>query len=690
MATDRRTVQRIFVEHTEISILTTKMEHLVPDPLSLQFQIPVGRAYRCRNPQPTGLPPVSQDVNSSNNPDILSQNALHPSGIHGICLDTSLLNTRSHSGPTLSNPDAPHPPVNADFLDTNRSVPEPPANNGANIHHSFATHQPPSYATSYSNVSLQEDTAYSNFLEPQATLPTSGFDPYETNNMGGFTIKDESLDNGWSPYTVLPHQQPLTLASNSNLFSTMNAESYNGPLCPFSKIESQDLASAALNMLAEQRPVSSTLNIYGSEPTTASTGSETFIPPNFATNASFPSGWEHFGIHAPQESFDEKCLPSEMVSCNSQTGPSNSPSHGRAASLYLPKIEDFEDMGPLMDTAMQIAPETSNYNDLNIQSPEHHLFPGVCNYNTANLSDNLPICHAINDHVMQENLDSSSSSMEPPCIANDVGPNIRNIRELSTHADAPNADSDTSVEEDTRSIVAELDDFFAQITTGGDYNADGSSTRETGDVNAANPYNVNNGNNTATHDTGDVNAANPYNVNNSSKTVISEPGCSQHSAGQVIRDAGSEETQPRQKKYRPRKKANASEETQPKRRKYQPRKETNLSKETQPKRGKYRPREKTNILPAEAGHSQEIEVHDVQECPSSWDRRTDPEYRYLCIDKQCEASGEMGYRGFPTISEAHRHINTHGRHIKEKHYRCPLHHADGQEKLFSRPDGLRA
>ena len=637
MATDRQTVQRIIVEHTEISMITTKMKYLVADPLSRQFQIPFGRAYRSRNPQP-GLPLEFQDVNSSNNPDILAQNALHSSGIWGtrLQLDTSLSNTMSHLGPTFSNLDAPHPPAYADFLNTNQPVPEPPAHNGVNIQHPFATYQSPSHATSYSNVNLQDGTAYSNLLEPQATLPTNAFDPDETNDMGGFTIKDESLNSGYRPYTSLPHQQPLSIANYSNFCPTMNAESYNdGPLCPFPKIEPQGLASAALNMLAEQRPMSNMDDFCGNENTTASTGSETFIPPYFPTNTSVPSGREHFGSHAPQESF--------------KTSSSNSPSHGSAASLYLPKIEDSEDMGPLVDTAMQLTPEISDCEDFDDQSPQHHLFLGVCNYNTANLSDDLP-SHTINDHVMQENLDSSSSSMESPCIANDVSPNISKIREVSTHADAPvNADSDTSVEEDTPSIMAELDDFFAQITTGGDYDPNHSSTRETGDVNAANPYDGNNGNN----------------------TIALEPSDSQHVRGQVIRDAGSKEMQLRRRKYLPRKKANLSEEMQPQRR-------------------KYRPRKKINVLPAEVGHNQESDVHDVHEYPSSRDRRTNPEYRYFCIDKTCNRSREMGYKGFPTPSEARRHINTNGRHLKKKHFRCPLLHADGQDKRFPRPDALRA
>ena len=681
MATDRPTVQRIIVEHTEISMTTTKMEYLLPDPLSLQIQRPVGRAHRYLNPQqPAQLPFEFQDVNNSNNPDILAQNALHPSGIHGICrdLDTSLLNTTSRLGPTLSNPDAPHPPAHADFLNTNQSVPEPPAHNGANIQHSFATNQSPSYATSYSNVNLQDGTTYSNLLEPQATLPISGIDPYETNDMEGFTIKEESLDCGYSPYTVLPHQQPLSIANNFNLCPKITAESYNhSPLCPFPQIEPQDLASsgtsAILNVLAEQQPMSNMLEYYGSESTTASTDSETLIPPYFATNASVPSGREQFGIHAPQESINEKCLPSGMVSCKSQAGPSNSPSHSCDASLYLPKIEDFEDMEPLrMDTAMQLTPETSDCNDLDDQSPRHHLFPGVCNYDTANLSDNLPICHTMNDLVEQEYVDSSNASTKSPCIANDVNPSIHNIWEVSIHADAPvNEDSDTSVENDmTRSIgsiEADLSVLLAQWTTGKDYDPNCSSTREKGDVNAANPYHVNSGN----------------------KTVTSEPDDSQHNKGQVIRDAGPNETQPHRRKYRPRKKANLSEETQPKR-KYRPRKKANLSEETQPKPRKYRPRKNTNILPAEVGHSQETEMLDVDIHPGPRDRRTDPECRYFCIDKACPRSGEMGYRGFPTSSETQRHINTYSRHIKVYHYRCPLLHADGRHKRYPRPDALRA
>ena len=659
MATDRPIVQRIIIEHTEISIITTKMEYFVPDSSSLQYQIPVGRANRRLNPQPAGLPVEFQDVNSSNNPDILAQNALHPSGIYGtrLKLDTSLLNTMSHLGPTLSNLDAPHPPVHADFINTNQSVPEPPAHTGANIQHSFATIQSPSYTTSYSNVNLQEDTAYSNLLEPQATLSTSDFDPYKTNNMGGFTIKEESLDCGYSPYTVLPHQQPLSIANNSNLYPIMTAESYNdGPLCPFPQIEPQKVVSsgtsATLNVLAEQQPMSNKLESYSSESTTASTDVETSIPPYVATNTSVPSGREQFGIHTPQESFNERCLPSEMDSGKSPTGSSISLSHGCATNLYLPKMEDFEDMGLSMDTAMQITPEISDL-DLDDQSPRNHLFPGGCNFTTANLSDDLPTCHTMNNLVEQEDDESSNASMEPPCISNDVSPNIRNIWQVSTHADAPvNADSDTSVENNrTRSIgsiEADLSALFAQWTKGKDYDPDRSSTRETSDVNAPNPYNVNNGNN----------------------TVASELSDSQHIEGQVIRDAESEEKQPQRRKYRPRKKANPTEDTQPQRR-------------------KYRPRKKTNILPAEVGHSQETEMLDVDQHPSSRDRRTDPECRYFCIDKACPSSGEMGYRGFPTSSETQRHINRHSRHLKVKHFRCPLLHTDDRQRKYPRPDALR-
>ena len=668
MDSNRQTFQRIVIEHTEISMITTRMEYFMPDLLPLQLQTPVGRVRRHGNPQPTWLPPESQDLNSSNNPDILAQSALHPSGIsgiHGICqnLDTSLFNKMSYLGPTLSNlsnPEAPHLPVHADFLNTNQSVPEPPAHNGANIERSFATIQSPSYTTSYSNVNLQEDTAYSNLLEPQPTLPTSGFDPYETNDRGGFTIEEKSLDCGYSPYTLLPHQQSLNIANNSNLYPTMNTESYShGPLCPSPKIEPQGFASsgtsAALNMLAEQHPMSNMLEFYGSESTKVSTDFETSIPPYVATNTSVPSGREQVGIHAPQESFNEKCS-SEIDSGKSQT-PCTSPSHGCAASLYLPKIEDSEGMEPLMDTAMQFTPETSDYNDLDDSSPRHHLFPGVCNYNTANLSDNLPICHMMNDLVEQEDADSSNASTEPPCIANDVNPSINNIWEFSTHSDAPvNADSDTSVESDmTRSIgsiEAEFDALFDQWTTAGNYDPDCSSTRETGDVNTANPYDVNDGNN----------------------AIASEPNDSQHNKGQVIRDAGSEETQPRRRKGRPRRKANPSAETQPQRR-------------------KYRPLRKTDVLPAEVGHSQETEVHDVHEHPSSTDRGTDPEHRYFCLDKECPGSGETGYQGFPTTSEADRHINTHSRHLKNKHYECPLLHTDGRQKgrqrKYARSDALR-
>ena len=676
MAADSQIVQKIIVEHTEVSITTTKMEYFVPDPSSLQLPKPVGRANRCRDPQPAWLPLDFQDVNSLNNPDILSQNAFHPSGILGTCqrLDNSLLNTTSHLRQTLSNLDASHPPVNADFVNTNQSVPEQPTHNGVNIQHSFATSRCPSYATSYSNVNLQNGTTYSNLPEPQATLPTSDFDLYGMNDMGGFTIKEESLDSGLPPYTVLPHQQPLNIANYSSLYPTMTVESYShSPLCPFPNIEPQGLpssgTSASLNMLTEQRPMSNMFDFHGNEYTTASTGSETSIPPYVDANASVPSGREHFNIHATQESSNERRLPSDMVSSKSQTGPSNSPSHGCAASLYLPKIEDSEDIGPLMDTAMQITPETSNYNDLDDSSPQHHLFPGACNSNTANLSDDLPICHTINDHLMQENLDSSSSSVEPPCIANDASPNTRNIREASTHADAPvNADSDTSVKEDTPSAIAELDALFTKWTKAGDYVPNCSSTRETSDVNAANPYNVNNGNN----------------------TVATEPNGSQHVREQVIKDAGSEETQPQRRKYRSRKKANLSGEMQPQRRKYRQRKKANLSEEMQPQRRKYRPRKMTNILLAEVGHSHKTEVHDDHEDPNSRDRRTDPEYRYFCIDKECKSSGEMGYHGFPTNSETVRHINYTEAHREEKRFHCPLLHPEDEERLFHRADGLGA
>ena len=659
MATDRQTFQRIIIEHTEISMITTKMEYLVPDPLSLRFQTPVGRVRRYGNSQPAWLPPESQDVNSSNDPDILAQNARHPSGIDGICrdLDTSLFYAMSYLGPTLSNLEAPHVPVHADFLNTNQSVSESTAHNGANIQNSFSTIQSPSYTTSYSNVNLQEDTAYSSLLEPQATLPTIDFDPYETNDMGGFTIKEESLDCGYSPYTVLPHQQPLNIANNSELYPIMTAEAYNDrPLCPFPQIEPRDLASsgtsATLNVLAEQQSMSNMLEFYGSESTKASTDFETSIPPYVARNTSVPSGREQFGIGASQESFNEECLPSKMDSGKSQTGPSTPPSHGCAASLYLPKIEDFEDMGPLMDTAMQITPETSDYSDLHDSSRRHHLFRGGFNFTTANLSDNLPVCHTMNDLVEQEDVDSSNASTEPSCISNDVNPSIHNIWEASTHADAPvNADSDTSVENDrTRSIgsiEADLTALFAKWTTGKDYDPDCSSTRMTGDVNAANTYDVNNGNN----------------------IVASEPDDSQHNKGQVVRDAGSEEMQPRRRKGRPRKKANPSEETQPKR--------------------KYRPLRKTDVLPAEVGHSQETEMLDVDIHPGSRDKRTDPDYRYFCIDRTCEASGEKGYRGFRTTSEAKRHINAHSRHLKAKHFQCTFLHTSDRQRRFARPDALR-
>ena len=75
MATNIPTVQRIIVKHTEISIITTKMEYLLPDPLSLQYQIPVGRAHRRWISRPAGLPFEFQDVSSTNNPDILAQPA---------------------------------------------------------------------------------------------------------------------------------------------------------------------------------------------------------------------------------------------------------------------------------------------------------------------------------------------------------------------------------------------------------------------------------------------------------------------------------------------------------------------------------------------------------------------------------------------------------------------------------------
>ena len=652
MATDRQKIKRIIVQHTEVSMITTRMEYLVPDLLSLEVQQPVEQPYRYRNSQPSRLPLTFQNVNSLNNPDLLSQNAVHPSGINGTCqrLNTSLLNTMSHFRPTISYLNAPHPPVHADFLNTNQIVPEPPAHNGANVQRSFATNQSPPYAISYRNVNLQDGTAYSNLLEPQATLPTGDFDTYKTNNQGGFTITEESPDCGYSP-AILPHQQPLNTANNSSLFSTMDADSYNGPVCPFPKTESQDLAysgtSAALNMLDEQRPMSNMPAFYGSEATTASTGSETFIPPYSATNASVPSGWEHVGIHAPQESFNERCLPSEMGSCKSQTGPSVSPTHSCAASLYLPKIEESEDMGPLMNNAMQLATETSDYNESDDLSPRHHLIPRMSNYKTANLPDDLSICHTINDHVKEEELDSSSASMQSPYIQNTINHSTSDIWD-STHADAPvNAESDTSVENDrTCSVEADLDSLFSQWTTAGDYGPNYSSTHHTGDVNAANQYNGND-------------------------TVTSEPNGSQHSKGQVIRDADSEETQPQRRKYRPRKKADRSEETQPKR--------------------KYRPRKKTNALPAEVGHSQETEGHEVHENPSSTDRRKDPEERYFCLDRNCYGSGVTGYRGFPTSSEARRHINETGRHTRAKKYHCPLHHAKGaQDRRFPRPDGLRA
>ena len=656
MVADRQTVQRIIIEHTEIFLITTTMEYLVPNPL-YQFQQPVGRGRRSWNGQPDWLPLESHDVNSSNNPDILAQNALHPSGIYGtrLKLSTGLLNTMNRPGPNLSNLGVPHPPVHANFLNKDQSVPELPAQNGENTQHSFATHQSPSYATFSSNVSLQEDTAYSNLPEPQDTLPTRDFDPYETNNMGDFTTKEESLDSGYSPYTALPYQQSFNIASNSNLCPTVTADSYtHDPLGPSPNIEPQGFASsgtsASLNMLAEQHPVSNMLDFYGSEYTTASTGSEIFIPPYVATNASVPSGRKHFRIHTPRESLNERRLPSEAVRCKSQTRSSNFPSHSCAASLYLSKTEDCENMGPLrMDTAMQLTPEISDYNDLDDPSPRHHLIPGVCNYNIANLSDNLAICHTINDHVKHEDLDSSGTFIEPLCIANNINPSTRNIWGVSTHTDVSvNADSDTSVEEDAdHSIKAELEAMFTQFTTAGDYHPKDSSARETGDVNAANPYNVNNGNN----------------------PIALEPSDSQYSTEPVIRDAGSEETQPRRRKGRPRKKANLSEETQPRRR-------------------KYRPRKKTNILPAAVDHCQETEVHDVCKHHSSMERRTNPKHRYFCLDETCRYSGERGFAGFVTKLEASRHINNTTKH-RTKHYRCTLLHTEGEHTQFGRSDNLK-
>ena len=651
-AADRQTEQRTIIEHTETSIITIKMEYIVPDPLSLQFQKPVRRTHRYWNPQPDWLPLEFHDVNSFNNSDILAHNALHPSGIYGTCfeLNTGLLNTMNHPGPNSSYLGVPLP-VHTNFLNRDQTVPEVPAQNDANTRHSFATHQTSSYAGFSSNVSLQEDTAYSNLPKPQNTLPISGFDTYETNNMGGF-IKQErlDLDSGYSPCISLPHQQSLNIGSNSNLCPTMTADSYNHhPLGP-PNIEglASSGTSAALNM-SEQHPMSNMLDVNSSGYTTASTGLETFIPPYVATNASISSGRSHFRIHDPLESFNERRLPSETIQYRSQTHSSNSP-HSCAASLYLPKIEDFEDTKSWrMDTAMQPTPETSDYNDLDDPSPRHHLIPGMCNYDIANLTENLPLCHTINDHVKQEDLDSSSACMEPPYVSNNTNPSVSNIWEVSTHTDGSvKVDSNTSVEEDIdHSIMTELDAFFTQFTTAGDYSPDCPSTHETGDVNAPNSYNVNSGNN----------------------PVAPEPGDCQHNKGQVIRDAGSEETQPRRRKPRPRKKATLSERAQPQRR-------------------KHRPKKKTNVLPAKVEHCQEPEAPDVSQHQSPRARRSNPKDRYFCLDENCKYSAEMGFAGFVTSGDAQRHLNKNGRHTTEKHYRCTLLHATGQNRRFRRADGL--
>ena len=654
VAADRQTEQRTIIEHTEVSIITNTMEYIVPDPLSLRFQKPVRRTYRYWNPHSDWLPLECHDVNDSNSSDVLAHNALHPSGIYGTCLElsTGLLNTMNHPGPNSSYSGVP-PPVHTNFLNRDQIVQNPPAQDDANTRHSFATHQFPSYAGFSSNVRLQENTAYSNLPEPQNTLPISGFDPYKTNNMGVF-IKEErlDLDSGYSPCIAPPHQQSLNIASNSIRCPTGTADSYNHhPLGP-PNIEPQGLASsgtsAALNM-SEQHPMSNMLDVNGCEYTTASTDLETFIPPYVATNASISSGRNHFRIHDPLESFSERRLPSETIQYKSQTYSSNSP-HSDAASLYLPKIEDFEDTGSWkMDTAMQLTPETRDSNDLDDPSPRHHLIPAMCNYNIANLTENLPLYHTINDHVKQEDLDTSSACMEPPHGSNNTNASISNIWEVSTHTDGSvKVDSNTSVEEDIdHSIMTELDAFFNQITTAGDYSPDCPSTHETGDVNAPNSYNVNSGNN----------------------PVASEPGDCQHSKGQVIRDAGSEETQPRRRKHRPRKKANLSEGAQPQRR-------------------KHRPRKKPNVLPAEVEHCQETEVPDVSQHQTPSERRSNPKDRYFCLDRDCKYSAEMGFTGFVTSGDAQRHINKNGWHTTKKHYRCTLLHATGQNKQFRRADGL--
>ena len=135
-----------------------------------------------------------------------------------------------------------------------------------------------------------------------------------------------------------------------------------------------------------------------------------------------------------------------------------------------------------------------------------------------------------------------------------------------------------------------------------------------------------------------------------------EPGAAQHSAGQPVGDAGSEQKALPQKQKRKRTTSDA------------------ISTETEQYRMAKKPRKKAN-------------PGSVPRPVSDDPRRNNPDFIYFCADGQCYASlaPKYAFGGFKTKEDAQRHLLVH----EPARFICSLPHRNGKEYCGKRADNFR-
>lgn len=637
-ATDRRKIQRSFLEHTRFC---KKMSYPLPNYSFSQINpdIVYSASEATTQTRPHPHPPRQRDrlaldpldPNSFGTTNNLDQNNFRARSTIGLDKESTryFRDIENPCGAHSSNLTVSPTPVTTNFFVSGHAVPDPTAYNLANPQHHLDIHDP----SILSNCAkFQEDddwlkqlvtAAYGdtpNFQEiPQGTnyytdaTTLSGLDIQETGHLKGFTSDAPGSNYADVHYTAQP-QRSSTNAYYSELPSIIpSATNYNRvePLgisssSPLSVPRRPDRNMAKHNGLGPSyifTPVHSAPSVTMQK--TAGLGSH--VPAQRHLAASMSNHNEFQSHTSTTHDLYLEANPDHLES-------SGIPNHARSSITCRHALDmtNHNNLGPSDNPIPSyLTPKVNNLNNLDpsTMSPQRRVNPKVCNTSSVEPLDTSALCHPVGIEGLEPS-DISTSRHLVPDMVNPNGPES----------------SSTSTEYDV-----DYDDVFALFTTLNDDPQTLSNNSEIGHLNDFNAPIVDH--------------------NHVPEALELHTGhcCTDHPAS----DAGSEEKPPRRRKYQKRNKSNVS-----------------------PARMKSRERKK---------RVRKTDPNSGRRYTSTRKRRTDPKYRYFCAIPTCPASQEQGSKGIVTKEEAERHLASHG----PRRYVCTLPHTECAARYYGRRDGLR-